>query len=64
MHSTLTETEKARLREHPIDHLIGRTIRLISQLRNSSDPRIAEDAKQAWETWKVVRSAVNKATQV
>ena len=62
MHSTLSDLEKARLREHSIDHLIGRTIRLISQLRNSSDPDIAASAQEAWEIWRVVRSAVVKAT--
>ena len=64
MAPVLTDIEKARLLKHPIDHLIGRTIRLVSQLRNSSDPSIAASAQEAWETWKIVRSAVVKATSL
>jgi hypothetical protein len=59
----LTNIEKTRLRNHPIDHLIGRTIRLVDRLRASPFPDIAADAKEVWEAWRTVRSAVVKSTQ-
>jgi len=50
--------ELSILNQYPIDHLIGRTIRLLEPLRRSIDPSTAEDAKEAWEAWKKVRKAV------
>jgi hypothetical protein len=60
----LTPIERDHLLITPIDHLIGRTIRLVDQLRRSTDPNTAAIASEVWKTWRIVRSAVVKSSLI
>ena len=56
----LTEKEATLLRTVAIEHQVNTTIRLLSRLRESFNPAVAEDAKACWAGWREYRSLIVK----